>query len=168
MYINHEAVYSISSKCGLSVSYTNSLMLPPTMYTANFKRHTNLYFNPDSFLILISINLTLLPPHSHFPSPHCPLEAIASITVSLLLQLMITTVLAESSSFLSVLSKLFILRSSLQTWIRWCHFFLPFLTNFLSFHLPRFSLYINNVSSNVCWTFKFIYNLCGYLFTVHW
>ena len=39
----------------------------------------------------------------------------SSIMISLLLQLMKATVLSESSSFLSVLSRLFMLHSTLQT-----------------------------------------------------
>ena len=33
----------------------------PTMSTFNLKWHTNMYFNPDSLLVLISINFNLLP-----------------------------------------------------------------------------------------------------------
>ena len=63
---------------GLSTSYTNSLIPPPTMATANLKLHNNLYFNSDSPLALKTARS-----HPTSSLPTTPLAAPASITQSL-------------------------------------------------------------------------------------
>ena len=68
---------------------------------ANLKWHINLYFNPDSLLVSISSNLTWPPPTLTFLFP---LVATANTLVSLHLQQMKSTMLAESS-ILSIIIK---------------------------------------------------------------
>ena len=84
----------------------------PTMSTANLKQHTNLYFNPDSLPVSTSGNLTRPSPPL---LPFSFLAGSANSLVSLLLQLMKATVLAESSQSLSFHSDLLKLCRCLQT-----------------------------------------------------
>ena len=48
-------ICSVLKNAGPSSSYTNSLTPSPTVSTANFKQHTNLYIYPDSLLVLGAI-----------------------------------------------------------------------------------------------------------------
>ena len=68
----------------------------PTMSTVNLKQHINLYFNLDSLPVTTFDNLTWPPP---LLLPFSPIAAPANTWVSLRLQLMKATVLAESSLY---------------------------------------------------------------------
>ena len=75
--------------------------------------------------------------------------ATAKIMVSLFLQLMKATVLAESSWSLGFYANLSKVGNVYRHESGRCHTLLPFLTYFLSFHLSRFSFYVNTVRIKV-------------------
>ena len=112
---------ALSRNAGPSVSSTNSLMPPPTTSASNMKRHINWFYNyrkrfqgpcphcqpmtdlfwfynPDNSQVSKFDSLTRSPP---LLLPVSPIAAAANASVSLPLQLMKVTVLAESSNLLS-------------------------------------------------------------------
>ena len=129
-------ISSLSRNSGLSHSQTPEAT--PTMSAANLKRHINKYFNPDSLLLSISGNLTRPPPPI---LPFFPIAPPANTLVSLRLQLMKATVLAESYFIFSLGSTCY--ADVYRRESRRCCTLPFFLTYFLSFHLSRFSFYIN-------------------------
>ena len=72
-------------------------MPSPIMSAANMKRHINSFWNPAHSQVSTSNSLIQPPPPL---LPTSPLAAPANILVSLLLQLMKATVLAESSEYI--------------------------------------------------------------------
>ena len=87
----------------LCIIHKHSDATPTMSAAANQKQYINSFFSPNSFLVSTSGNLTWLPPS---PLPFTTLAAPANIMVSLPLQLMKATVLADSSCFHLYLSKL--------------------------------------------------------------
>ena len=97
------AALEVFNRCGLEhvmdgLAFTNSRVPLPTMSAANMKLHINLSLNFANSSVSTFYSLTW-PPHPFFSFP--PLAAPANTLVSLLLQLMKGTVLAESSYFIN-------------------------------------------------------------------
>ena len=119
----------------------------PTMSTTNLKWHIiNFFSNPDYPQVSTSDNLIRAP----LPLlPFTPLAAPANILVSLRIQLIKVTVLDENSIYF-IFSLGFLRSSSVYRYKsgRGCHTLPFFFTFFLSFHLSKFSFYINNNNNN--------------------